>query len=661
MASYKKYRNLYNKLVRLAKQNYYSKSLLDVQHDIKKTWVVLREIIAKTQNKSPGVNKINIFSENSFSIQLNDQALIAEFFNNFFSSVGTRTAASIPMQNIDPLDLMNKERVKDSMFFMPTNKKELIEIALSIKSKASTGHDNFSNKLIKAIIPYIATPLVHIFNISLQSGIVPDTYKLAKVIPVFKAGEKLNPNNYRPISLLPAFSKILEKIVHKRLINFLLKYDIIYPQQYGFLRGRSTEQAMIDIILNITHAIENKKLSLGIFLDLSKAFDTISHKILLGKMYAYGIRGTALNWFQSYLSNRSQYVLNNDSSSTLQPITFGVPQGSVLGPLLFLIYINDMPSMSTVLSYILFADDTTGLYSSPSLEDLFQTVNIELAKLNTWFTANKLLVNATKTNFVLFMSQQKEKHMSLRNEYKIFLNETEIKEKDCVKFLGLQLDKNINFKSHVDFICTKLSKSLFALRRAANILQTKDLKTIYSALFFPYINYGIPIWGGICKLDNKYSILDHGESMNPLKHLSKIQILQKRAIRVMSKSNCIAHHIPLCYRHNILDFQDLFSVKALSFFYDYFYGNLPPILSNIFTLYYSRNNQLYIKTQYCRTNVAACSIIHTLPVIWNPLPDEIKSYISKSKHTFLTHVKIFYISKYAEWKCEALDCRSCSN
>ena len=660
MASYRKYRNTYNKLVRLAKQNYYSKSLLDAQHDIKKTWAILKEIILKNSSKCSGVQKLNVTLDNSFSMKLVDQSLIAEYFNNFFSSVGSRTSSSIPQLNIDPLDLMNNEFIKDSMFLIPTDVKEIIEIALSVKSKTSTGHDKISNKLVKEIIPSIAKPLVHIFNVSFQTGIFPDIYKLAKVIPVFKAGDKSDPNNYRPISLLPAFAKILEKLVHKRLMNFLFKHDIIYPQQYGFLKGRSTEQAMTDIILKITHAIELNQLSLGIFLDLSKAFDTISHKILLRKMYKYGVRGNSLEWFQSYLSDRLQYVLNNNATSSLQSIDFGVPQGSVLGPLLFLIYINDMPSMSTVLSYILFADDTTALYSSPSIDYLFQTVNTEITKLNTWFAANKLLVNATKTNFVLFMNQQKEKHISLLSSHKVCMNHTEIKQKDSVKFLGLLLDKNINFKSHVDFICTKLSKSLFALRRAANVLQQNDLKTLYSALFLPYLNYGILIWGGICKRDNQYSVLDHGETINPMGHLSKIHVLQKRAIRVISKSNRVAHHIPLLYHLEILDLHDLYSVKALSFFYDYFYGNLPPILSNIITFYYSRNNQLFIKTQYRRTNVAACSIIHTLPVIWNPLPAEIKSYISKSKRTFLTHVKAFFISKYFEWKCEALDCGSCS-
>ena len=304
---------------------------------------------------------------------------------------------------------------------------------MKIKLKSSTGHDKLSNKLVKEIIQPIARPLTHIFNLSLSTGVVPDIFKLAKVIPIFKTGDKCNPNNYRPISLLPAFSKILEKIVHKRLLKFLCKHNIIYPQQYGFLKGRSTEQAMADIILMISNAIDNKSLSLGIFLDLSKAFDSISHKILLQKLSRYGIRGVSLKWFNSYLSGRLQYVLNDNVTSSSQSINAGVPQGSVLGPLLFLLYINDMPLISTVLNYILFADDTTAIYNSPSIDDLFLTVNAELSKLNNWFAANELLINVSKTNFVIFMNQQKEKHVSPSN-YQLFFNNLEINKKIVSSF-----------------------------------------------------------------------------------------------------------------------------------------------------------------------------------------------------------------------------------
>ena len=185
---------------------------------------------------------------------------------------------------------------------------KVISTCLSIKSKQSTGHDNISNLLIKQLIPILAKPLTHIFNTTFETGIFPNSYKIAKIIPVFKVGDKLNPANYRPISLLTAFSKILEKIIAKRLTNFLFKHKVFFCGQYGFIHGRSTEHAMIEITSRITEAIEIKLLTLGIFLDLSKAFDTLSHEILLRKLSIYGIRGIAHKLFSSYLTNRIQYI-----------------------------------------------------------------------------------------------------------------------------------------------------------------------------------------------------------------------------------------------------------------------------------------------------------------------------------------------------------------
>lgn len=411
-SSYRKYRNMYNKLIKLAKKNYYNRILHDVKGDLKKTWTILREIISKVKNKCTVPDLLNLIQPETFCLKLENPNSIAEYFNSFFASTGDRTSSTIPNNyNTDPLSYMEQINVNESMFVTPIDIKEVITVTLSIKSKSSTGHDDISNNLVKKIIANIARPLTHIFNQSFVTGIFPDTYKLAKVIPLFKSGNKHDPNNYRPISLLPSFSKILEKLMHKRLIKFITKHDLIYPEQYGFLRGRSTEHAMLDIIYRITEAIENKKLTLGIFLDLSKAFDTISHSILINKLTIYGIRGTSSKWFQSYLSNRFQYVHTGRATSSYQSVTAGVPQGSVLGPLLFLLYINDMPAISSILNYILFADDTTGLYSAPTLDDLFLSVNNELEKLDTWFSVNKLLINLKKTNFVLFMTRQKEQYI----------------------------------------------------------------------------------------------------------------------------------------------------------------------------------------------------------------------------------------------------------
>ena len=661
---YRKYRNVYNRLIKLAKANYYSNKLSDVKNNIKKTWITLKEIISKTSLKNTAPSKLKLCQKDQFYLELDRPDLVAEFLNNFFSTIGERTSESITSQmDIDPLDFCANIGPAESFYFIPTDKKEVIETTLSIKSKHSSGHDNLSNKIVKIIIPSIVDPLVHIFNLSLESGVVPDPYKLAKIIPIFKTGDKEDPNNYRPISLLTAFSKILEKLVYKRLIKFLLNCNSIYLKQYGFLRGRSTEHAMIDLVQQIVSAIERKCFSLGLFLDLTKAFDTISHQILLKKMHCYGIRGVPNDWFKSYLSDRQQYVQLQNSCSSSKSINFGVPQGSVLGPLLFLIYINDMPTISTIMDYILFADDTTALFNSASLDDLFSTVNTETSKLQSWFSANKLLLNPSKTNLLLFATKQKQQHFTLLDHHQVFVDSCSIKLKTEVKFLGLYLDENLNFKSHLNQIAVKITKGLYALRRASKILiNINDLKTLYSALILPYLNYGILIWGGSCNSDPMYHKLHHGENSNSnLGILKSVHNLQKRALRIVGRAKYLAHHIPLCFTLNVLDLQDLYNTKALAFFYDYYHGVLPPSLLNILHLQYTRSNNLIIKTSFRRTKLAASSLLHTLPNIWNPLPENIKRAIEKSKPIFLQTIKNHYISEYEKWSCAKRDCFVCKN
>ena len=279
-----------------------------------------------------------------------------------------------------------------------------------------------------------------------------------------------------------------------------------------------------------------------------------------------------------------------------------------------------MPSIASFISYILFADDTSGIYSSPSLEDLFNTVENELDTLNAWFSCNRLLINVSKTNFVLFTTRQREQHFNLHPFlHQLKLSSTPISKKDTVKFLGLQIDKNVTFKNHIECTCKKILNGIYALSRAAKAISGTDLKTLYSALILPYLNYGLLAWGGFCMLNTKYIILDHGGTQNDLGYLTSIHNLQKRALRIISKVNRHAHHVPLCYNLNLLDLKELYIIKALSFFHDYYHNLLPPAFSNIFTLFYSRNNELLIRKTYRRTKTAATSIIHTLPDIWNSL------------------------------------------
>ena len=274
-------------------------------------------------------------------------------------------------------------------------------------------------RLLKFLAPALISPLRLIINQSLITGIYPDKLKTAKVIPMYKKGDKTKCDNYRPISLLCAISKLFEKVVYNQLYDYFTKNKLFHDNQYGFRTKHSTELAVTELIDRVLLNIDNKQVPFAVFMDLSKAFDTLDHKILIDKLHHYGIRGISLMWFESYLYKRTQYVEIDSSKSSPQTITTGVPQGSILGPLLFLIYMNDMPQASSIFKFILYADDTT-LFSaldyslSLDIPASSELINKELARVGEWLIINRLSINITKTKYMLFHPKQKDvSHMTL--------------------------------------------------------------------------------------------------------------------------------------------------------------------------------------------------------------------------------------------------------
>ena len=348
---------------------------------------------------------------------------------------------------------------------------------------------------------------------SLQTGEYPDLLKIVKVVPIHKGGSTQDVNNYRPISLLSIFDKIIEKLMHIRLYSFLEKHNILFHNQFGFRKKNSTVYALTQITETIKESIDGGKYGCGIFIDLRKAFDTVNHEILLLKLEHYGIRGDMLNWFKSYLSGRKQYVSINGKSSELLEINCGVPQGSVLGPLLFLLYINDLPNISKILNFYLFADDTNIYYESDSLLDLEKTINKELNKLYLWLNLNRLSLNIDKTNYIIFHPYNKP----LRQRVTITINKKAIKEKEYIKYLGVLIDSTLSWKHQISNVSKKISRAIGIMYKLRPFLPLKIMKSVYYSLIYSHIVYAIEAWGSAFKTE-----------------LNKILILQKRALRLMT-------------------------------------------------------------------------------------------------------------------------------
>lgn len=404
---YKHFKHLFEIIKRRSKKFYYSGLINKHKNDAKKTWSIINEVIGKTKlSKEKLPKRLNIDGN-----KIENKCLIAEELNDFFVKAGSNLASQIEPSNLSFKSFLTVNNTQMDNNELSEN--ELFKAIDSLQSNKSPGFDDVNSNVVKQSKNAIKIPLMHIFNLSLLQGYFPGKLKIARVLPVYKTGEMTNVSNYRPISVLPCFSKILERIMYNRFYSFLTANNILYDNQFGFQAGHSTDHAIVKLVNEISKAFDENKYMLGIFIDLSKAFDTVDHKILLEKLKNYGINNSNIRWFERYLSNRKQYISFDGGSASYKTIICGIPQGSILGPLLFLIYVNDLNKASNILHSILFADDTNLFYAHKDIKTLFRTVNNELSKLAEWFKANRLSLNISKTKYTLFHRQNKKDDIPL--------------------------------------------------------------------------------------------------------------------------------------------------------------------------------------------------------------------------------------------------------
>ena len=645
ITKYKEHNKVHKKLQRRLKVEYYRNAINENKGNIKRTWDILKQAIGKFKDKS-GIHK---------NIQINginesDKHVIAEGFNEFFSNIGKQTSKNVPRANRNYMSYMPTPTL-NSIFIEPVTEEHVLQAATKLKPKTSCGYDQISSKLLKETLPVIIKPLTHIINLSLDTGIVPKSMKTARVIPIFKSGDPSVMKNHRPISILPAMSKILERIMYDKIVCFFNTKNLFYQHQYGFRQKHSTIHPIIHL-LNHCAQSNNKPTSektLAIFCDLSKAFDVIRHDILLKKLETYGIRGVANDWFKSYLTDRKQYVDVNGHESTLLNIDYGVPQGSILGPLMYLIYVNDIYN-SCEGNIMSFADDTTLFVSHSNLDQLYRTANEHINKLYEWFCSNGLSLNAGKTKFIIIRSKHARDNLTDRS---IHIGNTKLTRigNDCdetsTKFLGLLIDENLTWRDHISHVNKKISRTLFSLKQVKQFLPTDCMNTLYFSLVQSHLSYGILAWGNASQ-----SVL------------RQTCMLQKRAIRIVNNSKYNSHTDPLFRSSAILKLSDLHELHMLLFMYDFKNNKLPISFEYMFQTNeslpnsrHTRQSELYhiprYKSDFCRR--LPC---HVLPNAWNHWSRDINHITSRSQ--LKSKLKIFLLNRYQQTVvCNNTGCIEC--
>ena len=626
--TYKRYKNKLNHIIQLSKRLYYEEQLIRYKNNSKMIWKTLNNVLNRKQ-KTKELPREFIMEDSSKKII--DPNEIANTFNEYFINIGPKVASKIKNTTNATFNNYMENKNMNTMFFDPITETELENEIRNMNPNKCPGYDGISIKTIILCAKEISKPLTHIYNSTFVTGIIPDKLKISLVTPIFKANESNKFGNYRPISVLSCLSKLLEKLTYKRFIEFIETHKILSRHQYGFRKNRSTEHALIELVDKITTAIDEGKYTIGIFLDLSKAFDTINHQILINKLEHYGIRGTCQKWFKNYLSNRKQIVKYNQTKSEEMTIKSGVPQGSILGPLLFLLYINDIQNCSKLISIILFADDTTISYSHKCLKTLNKTIQLELDKISNWLNVNKLSINISKTKFIVFRSSKKNQNYDTT----ILLNNENIEQAKTTTFLGVIIDEHLTWSHHLDMIHKKIMKSTAIISKSRHYINMNARKLLYYALVYPYLIYCNLIWGNTYKT-----------------RIQKLVSIQKKIMRLITFNSYFEHTEPIFRDLEILSIEQINCYLTSIFMFRYNHSeNLPEIFNNYFTANYeihdhNTRSASQIHTTFKRTNYAKHTLAHKGTNVWNVLLNKYKNI--KSYTSFKTCIKKYLLSNENE-------------
>ena len=596
-----------------AKKEHFQALLDTHKNKCKNIWHTLKLLMNKPKDSHCFVERI---CDNT--IILTDKTEIAESFNRYFLNIaGANHADNANLHSY--LSYLGNGQV-DSFFCSPVTPVEIENIIMGLNNSNATGVDQIPMKIIKISSAYIKNPLTHVINLSFSEGHFPSTLKISKVIPIHKKGDSSNLGNYRPISLLNNFSKIFEKVMHHRITNYLDKHHIIYSGQYGFRKHHSTTYALFDSINLIQTKLAQNLHTMGLFLDFSKAFDSVCHSILLAKLDHYGVRGVSLDWFKSYLTDRMQYVqIGPDDVSSSGNVCCGVPQGSILGRLLYIIYANDLQNAMNTYNSVLkiFADDSNIFLFHCNINNLFKIAN-ELCKvIYEWCEANNLRLNVDKCTYVIFKPTNKINDIISNSNLNVSINNSPLIRVKQTKFLGINIDEFLTWTPHINNLMSKLNAYSCWFYKIKSFLNDNSARKLYFAYVHSVLIYGLLLYGNANKTNIK-----------------RVQITQNRCLRALQKMPYLTPVNDLLNNFNVLSVCNYFKLECYKLMFKCIYSkDIMPIeiynkqissFSHRYGTRGSENNLIYRdRSNQSKSNF----VIYSNNVIshWNNLPVSIRN------------------------------------
>lgn len=543
---YKKAKSTYTSMLRESKRKFYNELIISSDNKSRTVWSMVNTLTGRSgRGQSVELDVDGVIFDNSDEL--------VNIFAEYFSTI-TQSSLDHYYQNTLSTSCTTSCSLDTTFFFHPVLDCEIADTVKSLRKNKSSGADSISAKVLKLISTEISRHIAHCINLSISSGVFPSVLKRAIVIPIPKNNDIHVISNYRPISLLSTFAKVFERIVLNRMMKYLDKFNILASAQHGFRSGRSTQTAAICLVDYVYKSLDDGFHVAGLFFDLSRAFDSLSFQFILDKCYNLGFRGVFLDWLRSYLEGRSMCVKLENSLSADHSVNLGVPQGSVLGPLLFLIFINDLPgnlrmmfvdslapqNALMVRKYLLtlFADDVSVVITAPSFEELQRLCGVLVSCFADWCHRNNLMINIRKTECIYFTLCQSDQQLIIH-----YLND-DVLSKESAKFLGIHLDSGLRWFTHVDSLCNKLNSSYFAISRVKDFLPPESLRNIYYCLVYSHLSYNILLWGNSSDVGRAF-------------------ILQKRILRMMynipPRQSCRALFVENC----ILTLSSIFILKCL--------------------------------------------------------------------------------------------------